>query len=118
MKNFLFALILLSVSSMAFANDAKVELSGIALAKGQIVTVQIDADVTQILVFRANADFAETDKVVIWLEDLEAGTYAASVIVNQTLPRLFEKNEKGESVQVNYAIGNIISEMNVEIKID
>ena len=118
MKNFLFALILLSVSSIAFAEDAKVELSGIALAKGQVVTVQVDADVTQILVFRTNADFAETDKVVIWLEDIEAGTYEATIRVNEGLTRKFEKNKDGETVQTNYAIGNVVSETNVEIKID
>lgn len=107
MKNFLFALILLS--SVAFADSTKVELSGIELEKGQVVTVVIEANETHVQMFRANADFAETDKIVIWLDDIENGTYSALLRIN--------KNNPGAAKKGNFAIGRQILEQEVEIEI-
>lgn len=107
MKNFLFALILLS--SVAFADSTKVELSGIELEKGQVVTIVIEASETHVQMFRANADFAETDKIVIWLDDIENGTYSAMLRINKNIP--------GAAKKGNFAIGRTVLEQEVEIEI-
>lgn len=107
MKNFLFALILLS--SVALADTTKVELSGVALEKGQIITVVVEANETYVQMFRANADFAETDKIVIWLEDIEEGTYSALLRIN--------KNKVGAAKKGDFAIGTQVLETRVEIEV-
>ena len=107
MKNILFALILLS--SVAFADSTKVELSGVTLEKGQVVTVVVEASNTHVQMFRANADFAKTDKIVIWLEDIESGTYSAMLRIN--------KNNPGAAKKGDYAVGTQILETEVQIEV-
>jgi hypothetical protein len=107
MKNFLLALILLS--GIALAEPTKVEITGIALEKGQVVTFVVDAGETHIQMFRADSDFAETDKIVIWLEDIEEGTYSAML-------RIYT-HRAGAARNNNFAVGKQILEQEVKIEV-
>lgn len=108
MKYFLFTLILLT--SAAFADSTKVELTGIALEKGQVVTLQVDAEQYHILMFRAKDDFAETETIVLWLEDLEAGKHTAQVKVNNSN---IARAKRG-----NYAITDVVLKTEIEIEVE
>lgn len=107
MKNFLFTLILLS--SIAFAEDTKVELTGLALEKGQVVTLQVNAEERHILMFRAKDDFAETDTIIVWLDELEAGKYTAEIRVNNY--------NVARAKRGNYAITDVVLETEIEIEV-
>lgn len=107
MKNFLFTLILLS--TVAFAENTKVELTGLALEKGQVVTLQVNAEQQHILVFRAKDDFAETDTIVVWLDDLEAGRHTAEIKVNN--------NNVGKAKKGEFAISSVVLETEIEIEV-
>ena len=107
MKNFLLALILLS--GIALAEPTKVEITGIALEKGQVVTFVVDAGETHIQMFRADSDFAETDKIVIWLEDIEQGTYSAMLRINM--------HRAGAARNDNFAVGKQILEQEIKVEV-
>ena len=108
MKNFLFTLILLS--SIAFAEDTKVELTGLALEKGQVVTLQVNAKERHILMFRATKDFVETDTIIVWLDELEAGKFTAEIRVNNYN---VVRAKRG-----NYAITDVVLETEIEIEVE
>ena len=107
MKNILFALILLS--SAAFADKTKVEITGVDIEKEQVITIVVEANDTYVHMFRANADFAETDKIVIWLDDIESGTYSAMLRINKSKP-VAARND-------DFAIGTQILETEVQIEV-
>ena len=107
MKNILFALILLS--STAFADKTKVEITGVDIEKEQVITIVVEANDIYVHMFRANADFAETDKIVIWLDDIESGTYSAMLRIN--------KNNIGAAKKGDFAVGTQILETEVQIEV-
>lgn len=107
MKNFLLALILLS--GVVLAEPTKVEITGVAVEKGQVVTFVVDAGETHMQMFRADTDFAETDKIVIWLEDIEEGTYSAMLRINM--------NRAGAARNNNFAVGKQVLETEVTIEV-
>jgi len=102
MKNLLVVLVLL-FSSIAFADDTTLALTGLTIEKGQVVKVEvISNDHAYINVFRAPTDIAENDEVEVVLEDIASGIYKMYVTVNESDVR---KAAKGE-----FAIGKALKQ--------
>jgi hypothetical protein len=100
MRNLLLAITLL-FSSIAFAGDTTLALTGFTVGKGQVVTVELrNAEHIFITMLRVPVDVAENDELEVVLEDAIPGTYDMRVTVRE----YNAKNDRNEKM----SIGNVV----------
>ena len=110
MRNLLIAVALL-FSSIAFAADTTLALTGFSVEKGQVVTVQLRND-QQIYIsaFRVPVDLTEADELDVLLEDAVPGTYDMRITVREYNAR----NDRND----NMSMGKIVKEQVTQITIE
>ena len=100
MRNLLLAITLL-FSSIAFAGDTTLALTGFTVEKGQVVTVEL----------RVPVDVAENDELEVVLEDAIPGTYDMRVTVR-------EYNARNDRQENKLSIGNVVKQQVTQVTID
>ena len=111
MRNLLLAITLL-VSSIAFAEDTTLALTGFSVEKGQLITVELrGADQYYVTMLRIPVDVAEGDELEVVLEDAVPGVYDMRVTIR-------EYNAKNERDEHKLAAGKVIKQQVTQITIE
>jgi hypothetical protein len=111
MRNLLLAITLL-FSSIAFAGDTTLALTGFTVEKGQVVTVELrNAEHIFITMLRIPVDITEGDELEVVLEDAVPGTYDMRVTVR-------EYNARNDRQDNKLSIGNVVKQQITQVTID
>jgi hypothetical protein len=111
MKNLLIVIALL-FSSIAFAADTTLALTGFSVEKGQVVTVELrSAERFYITMLRVPVDVAEEDELEVVIEDTVPGEYDMRVTIR-------EFNARNERVDGKLAIGKVLKQQIAKVKIN
>lgn len=111
MKNLLIVIALL-FSSIAFAEDTTLALTGFTLEKGQILLVELRSEKHYFIdMMRVPTDVAEGDEVEVVLQDAIPGSYEMRITV-------YEFNARNVKDDSKLAIGKALKQQITKITIE